>query len=625
MGATGSGTRSVGAFVDALALTALVAIVAAASYLQAFSTFQPYDDEGYLMLSVRHVLDGHRLYDEIRVTYGPLYYLVRGLLHGPLHVPLSHDAVRLTALAARLLAAGLAAAAIRSATRHVGLAALAFLLAAMHLGVVTDEPGHPQELVAVLLIGTVLCARRLAPSRATSTAAFGVLAAATAMLKLNLGLFTGLALWLAMLSDTARSRATMLAWCTSVAIAALLPLALVHERLSEAWAAQLVGATIAGVVGTAALAVPRPDGTLPASHLVAFVLAALVGVLLAMGPLLAHGTSPVTVYDRIVVGAGTLAAILAFGFDGPPGTAVATALGAIFALLARAAAAARSRWLAPATAIAKAVVGVGSVAAVVGAVPEALIDLAAPFAWLVLVRSDRPAWTSSERRFRLVLAWLAVLEPLQVYPVAGSQRFIGSLALLLCGVLDLGDVIGWAAERWPRAGEGSLRASTVPAVLVAVLLLAVVWLRAPWIAYASGEPLSLPGATRLHLPPEDAQNLRSLVATLRAHCRPFTTYAGFNSLYFWTEQAPPTLDLLPHDIRLVVPERRAAVVTALAASPSSCFVRVPGMTHWRLDPDFQAALLPYFALDDPADPSVIWVGDVAVCRRRQGPRRKVNG
>jgi len=141
-------------------------------------------------------------------------------------------------------------------------------------------------------------------------------------------------------------------------------------------------------------------------------------------------------------------------------------------------------------------------------------------------------------------------------------------------------------------------------------------MQGPWIAYDAEEPLALPGATLLHVPSDEARDLRALVATLRARCHPFATYAGFNSLYFWTEQAPPTLDLVPHEIRLVVPERQRALVAALAASPTSCFVRVPSITGRPLDPTFRALLAPYFAVDNAGDPGPIAVGDVLVYGRR---------
>src|SRR5215813_3574573 len=130
----------------ALALGAVAVLAAAGAYYEIFTIFTSYDDEGVMMLSVRHVLDGHRLYDEVHVGYGPFYFLIKSIIHGWFGVPLTHDAVRLTATAFRLLAAGLAAGVVFGTTRHIAFSGLGFLLVTAHLQIIRNAPGHPQEL-----------------------------------------------------------------------------------------------------------------------------------------------------------------------------------------------------------------------------------------------------------------------------------------------------------------------------------------------------------------------------------------------------------------------------------------------------------------------------------------------
>jgi len=43
------------------------------AYFLMFSHFGFWDDEGYLMETVRSMLQGHRVYDEIYMLYGPFY------------------------------------------------------------------------------------------------------------------------------------------------------------------------------------------------------------------------------------------------------------------------------------------------------------------------------------------------------------------------------------------------------------------------------------------------------------------------------------------------------------------------------------------------------------------------
>src|SRR5215468_9417164 len=85
------------------------AMVASGVYVLAtsFSLLATYDDEGFFMMTVQHLLHGARLYDDVPVLYGPVYYLERWLLHGAIGLPLTHDVVRLIS-AGHWLAAAIA-------------------------------------------------------------------------------------------------------------------------------------------------------------------------------------------------------------------------------------------------------------------------------------------------------------------------------------------------------------------------------------------------------------------------------------------------------------------------------------------------------------------------------------
>src|SRR5256885_15571060 len=106
----GSVTRREGR-APVLALVAATAAALAYAYTFTFSQFVPYDDEGYFAVTVQHLLDGRRLYDDVPVRYGgPFFYLSRWLIYGTLRVPLVTDAVRLITIGHWLLCAALLAA-----------------------------------------------------------------------------------------------------------------------------------------------------------------------------------------------------------------------------------------------------------------------------------------------------------------------------------------------------------------------------------------------------------------------------------------------------------------------------------------------------------------------------------
>src|ERR1700733_901641 len=128
----------------------------------AFSGFERYDDEGVVMLFVQHLLSGHAIYDRINCLYGPFYLFLRWVVFGVLEVPLGNDALRIESLVTWLLTTLLLAmTASRLAGRlasRVGLTALVWILSVCQLFVLSREPGHPQEVVALLLAAALYVA-----------------------------------------------------------------------------------------------------------------------------------------------------------------------------------------------------------------------------------------------------------------------------------------------------------------------------------------------------------------------------------------------------------------------------------------------------------------------------------
>src|SRR5436309_14136485 len=77
-----------------LALVAATAAALAYAYTFTLSQFVPYDDEGYFTVTVQHLLDGHRPYDDVPEPYAPSFYLSRWLTYAALRVRLATDAAR---------------------------------------------------------------------------------------------------------------------------------------------------------------------------------------------------------------------------------------------------------------------------------------------------------------------------------------------------------------------------------------------------------------------------------------------------------------------------------------------------------------------------------------------------
>src|SRR6266567_4620692 len=161
-------------------------------------------DEGYLMITVQSFIEGNPLYDSVFTHYGPFYYAYEWIIHRLLSIPLTVDATRLLCLFHWLTAATLLGFAARNMTRSALTGVFVFTQATIHLTAIASEPGHPQELIVVLLaLGTLVATRDLKRSRLFEMAA--IVTAGLLFTKINIGMFSGLALLLAMHCHSSRS------------------------------------------------------------------------------------------------------------------------------------------------------------------------------------------------------------------------------------------------------------------------------------------------------------------------------------------------------------------------------------------------------------------------------------
>ncbi|MCU0880343.1 MAG: hypothetical protein MUF06_21440, partial [Pirellulaceae bacterium] len=172
-----------------LAATALTWLAVMAGAARLFSSFAWYDDEGYVMISVRSFLEGKPLYDETYTQYGPAQFAIVGGLHWLFDLPISHDITRLKTLVVWLAAAGLSALIVGRLSQSRWGALCAGVLAFLHLERLAMEPGHPQEICLLAMLG-VLAASTWLDGRWNNTwlwSGIGLLAAVVLATKVNLG------------------------------------------------------------------------------------------------------------------------------------------------------------------------------------------------------------------------------------------------------------------------------------------------------------------------------------------------------------------------------------------------------------------------------------------------------
>lgn len=558
------------------AVAVLAAAVVAASirfgYYDLFSAFRPYDDEGHMLLVVKLVLDGHALYDQVFTPYGPCYFLAKWVVHAGLGVPLTNDAVRLLALAQWMLLCGLCAASVRRATGSWLWATVAYGALFGFLKPFHNEPGHPQELVALLAAALPLTLWSARPQRAGRWFAGGVLTGLLLASKVNAGFFALAALATLLCAELPARRGAAALRAAAVLGAVLAPLLLMRPLLAEAacrpyalvCSAALGAATLAGLGRRAA-----PErGWLRAG------LACAAGVAVASGGVLvlaaALGATPGGLVRSLVHYAGSARFFYFF-----PSFTLATLVLACSAPLF----AAYAVWGAPGRArrhllgAAKTLFGFGALAlALLG---WEILGPAGPWAWLCMTE-DGERRTSTGRR---LLAALAAWQLLLAYPVAGSQLAFGTFLVLTSGVICAADGVRWIADSL-GAGRAGAPARVVAASGLAVA--AVVLAHLTWAGgvvarrYQAGTALGFPGTERIRLEPRRARQLQQLVAALEPADVIFAT-AGLNSLYLWTGRRMPAPVAVANDLRVIPEDDRRRIAQGLERAQRPIVILSPPM------------------------------------------------
>ena len=168
----------------------LLAISAAYAYFTIFSRFRSYDDEGFILISLRSYFLGHALYDQVYSCYQPGFYVFDWLVFTLSGAALGHDNIRLLTLVLWLIAAALNGLVVHGLTGNKVLAALTLVLSLRVLDQFANEPGHPQALAGAGVTGlAALFAwnHRLAPR--LLAAAAGALTGFLLLIKVNVGIY----------------------------------------------------------------------------------------------------------------------------------------------------------------------------------------------------------------------------------------------------------------------------------------------------------------------------------------------------------------------------------------------------------------------------------------------------
>ncbi|MDP3071283.1 MAG: hypothetical protein Q8N18_13415 [Opitutaceae bacterium] len=568
-----------------LAIAAAALTVAAAMVL--FSTFMFYDDEGYVLHSLKDFAEHGGLYREVYTQYGPLPFVLHSALHA-VGVPLTHLTGRLltlgawagTAIACLLLAGTIT----RSVIVRVAVLAAAFV----YLWVMASEPSHPGGFIVLVTALLALLGYRAIAGGAVARWALlaGAGTAALLLTKINVGVFAAfsvVAWWLLHHErDGLRKWAPLLVSAAGV----VLPFGLMRPLLGTAWvqdyalvfATSAVAVTLAIAAGATGRSGWRDVGL--------GIAAAGALALITLGVVVARGTSPADLLEGMLLGPLRQPVNFNLRFLWPPGIAIISvgslALGvAAWALRARAAAA-----IDTAVAIFR-LVAAAALAVTLALYPSVnpgyhALGFALPCLWAFAWRLEGESRPHTQAR-----AWATLLllgQSLHAFPVPGSQIAWGTVLVVPLAAMGAWEAAVWLGRRLPPAWRGSRALMVGGRLAIALVAGKTAWEFARVAGrYPGGQSMGLPGAEAIRLPDGTAALFRALAHNAVAHADRLFSLPGTFSFNLWTGVPPPTRANVTHWFSLLNAERQQAIIRELEAHPRACVIVYPGHVKFLAD------------------------------------------
>lgn len=517
-------------------LTALLAVPA--TWLL-FTQFMVYDDEGYVLWSLKNYVELGALYTKVYSQYGPAFFAAYDALHRLTGFAFTNENARWITLVfwcgTSFVAGAIAAELTRSLVARLATIGLTFAA----LFVMCSEPIHPGGPLAFLSAVAAWCGTvAIVRDRPRWLAlAGGALGAATLLTKINVGVFLFVASgsWLVLHGPFSPGNRRALGWVVLLGCVAS-PLALMHAKLADPRYAgfALVFASSAAALALLLRRIARP--THAAGDFGVFAGAAASVAALVILAVLARGTS----WTDLVQGVAIAPFNQTNAFSFPPRATPQAVRLALAGLVVAAWLASRPtlpplavKIIAAVRLLAAVAVGFACLDVVENSIGRYLFYFASALAWVCawpLRDEDSPV-----TRARVWLAWVFVWQTLHAFPVAGSQLAWGSLLgapLLVAGASEAITVLCPGRIGWARIAQ--------TLVLSAALAPCVVLARAGWNYRAVSTRLELPGARRLQLPPNITQGLRALDRNIRLHGGLLFSQPGMFSFNLWSGHPTPT-------------------------------------------------------------------------------------
>ena len=546
-----------------IALAGCLLVAFAYAFTRVQSWFAWYDDEGFMLFTLRQWLSGTSLYDAGYTEYGPFYYLAYSTWFWLSGWSPTHDAMRwITVLLWVAVPLGCAAC-VWAFSRSFAWTALTILATTVVLRDLSGEPGHPQGLVWALL--TAVPALMLTYRRIHTGVLFGTLGAIVAMVtlvKVNVGVFLLLSLLAVLGPGLLPLQLRGAGRWIGTAIGAAMPALLMGQHLTNRlilWQCALAAFGIGAVTYTILRKSESPPG-----RAVGWLAAGMVvtaGLLVGMA--LLHGESAYGLLN------GVLLQPLRFSRAIQPQTPdaatliAATAFAAVSGLLLVRMPAwgnsDRARLVRKALA---------TLTALVAVINPRLAAIAGPVILWLVVPNGRHATVPARLAARTVVT-LATYASLVAFPVAGTQSNLAATLILWAAIIGILDDVG-ESRRW-RVLPLCLLAS---GVALPIVLDGLVY------ALVERVPSRLPGSQLIELVPERAATFNELVRLAGERCQTLTTLPGMNSFNIWTDLPRPNGFTTSAAMVLFDGPSQRRLTRDFLASPRPCVIDNPALERW---------------------------------------------
>lgn len=571
--------------------TGLGGLLAVIGYLLINTTLMPYDDEGFLLISLRNYLAGLRLYDDVFSQYGPwpyVYHQLITMLGG--HAPLTHTLGRAITLfhwvAMALLCGLITWRLVRSQLAALAASSFVFTLTWQ----MTSEPSHPGSHISLLvaLAGTALAFLPGARRPALLYTGLGILIGLLLLTKVNVGLLLAAGAGCFILRYTEWPAAwRKIAWLGPVGLLAV-PWVLLGRQLHHEWA--LTFAIIFALAATGLLWV-TPDRVLqvrlaPRSWLAAVLatLATIAALCLWVGM---RGTTMASLVQTVLISPLRMPSQFMIGIHWYwPAIPVAVTAGLITGLAGW-----DLRRRGELGGVSFGLVAAGRILALAAFLVQItrwpsyygifhFTCYCLPLLPLFVVPLARPA--DDARRLALWgVAGVALLQVLHAFPVAGSQLGWATFLCvppLIAGLWELGEAIGtrWAVGR--RLAQAGGLAVTAAAVLVLGLML-----QAGWDRYRTSRSLDLPGAESIYMNGITRQAVRLLNLNASIHADVLFSRQGMYSHNLWSGVPTPTAQNATHWFWLLNEAQQQEIIARLAATPRTALITSKSLDQFMAD------------------------------------------